>query len=151
MFIRFIVVNHYYVFSYSRIYEIANSLCNIRKIEKLKNYRGVNNSSTGLPTNMSTTTIVSPRSALLIALHIVELIPLNTDENKKFNYELMKLVIEDFAYKSPEILTHSTSWQRLESILKRHIQRCDEIWKVDIVDLYNGKLEIKSAIPNDSW
>ena len=76
---------------------------------------------------------------------------LNTDENKKFNYELMKLVIEDFTYKSPEILTHSTSWQRLESILKRHIQRCDEIWKVDIVDLYNGKLEIKSAMPNDSW
>jgi len=148
MFIRFIVVNHYYVFSYSRI---ANGLCNIRKIEKLKNYRGGNNSSTGLPTTMSTTTIVSPRSALLIALHIVELIPLNTDENKKFNYELMKLVIEDFAYKSPEILTHSTSWKRLESILKRHIQRCDEIWKVDIVDLYNGKLEIKSAIPNDSW
>ena len=148
MFIRFIVVNHYYVFSYSRI---ANGLCNIRKIEKLKNYRGGNNSSTWLPTTMSTTTIVSPRSALLIALHIVELIPLNTDENKKFNYELMKLVIEDFAYKSPEILTHSTSWQRLESILKRHIQRCDEIWKVDIVDLYNGKLEIKSAIPNDSW
>jgi len=100
---------------------------------------------------MSTATMVSLRSALLIAVHIVELIPLNTDENKKFNYELMKLVIEDFAYKSPEILTHFTSWKRLESILKRHIQRCDEIWKVDIVDLYNGKLEIKSAIPNDSW
>jgi mevalonate kinase len=100
---------------------------------------------------MSTATMVSLRSALLIAVHIVELIPLNTDENKKFNYELMKLVIEDFTYKSSEILTHSISWQRLESILKRHIQRCDEIWKVDIVDLYNGKLEIKSAIPNDSW
>lgn len=126
MFIRFIVVNHYYVFSYSRI---ANGLCNIRKIECLYKIK-IQPKKT---ITMSTTTIVSPRSALLIALHIVELIPLNTDENKKFNYELMKLVTEDFAYKSPEILTHSTSWQCLESILKRHIQRCDEIWKVDIV------------------
>jgi hypothetical protein len=76
---------------------------------------------------MSTATMVSPRSALLIAVHIIELIPLNTDENKQFSADLTKLVIEDFAYKSPEILTHSTSWQRLASILKRLIQRCDEI------------------------
>ena len=99
---------------------------------------------------MSTATIVSPRSALLIALHIVELIPLNTHENKQFNADLTKLIMDDFAYRAPEILTHYTSWQRLEDVLKRHIQSCDEIWKVDIVDLYCGKLEMKSAVSKDS-
>jgi hypothetical protein len=99
---------------------------------------------------MSTTTLVSPRSALLVAVHIVELIPLNTDINKQFSADLTKLIMDDFAYRSPEILTDASSWQRLETVLKRHIQSCDEIWKVDIVDLYNGKLEIKSAMPNDS-
>lgn len=99
---------------------------------------------------MSTTTIVSPRSALLIAVHIIELIPLNTDENKQFSADLKKLIMDDFAYRAPEILTHYSSWQRLEDVLKRHIHCCDEIWKVDIVDLYNGKLEIKSAVFNDS-
>ena len=94
---------------------------------------------------MSTTTIVSPRSALLIALHIVELIPLNTNENKRFAADLTKLISEDFAYRPPEILTHPSSWQRLETVLKRHIQCCDQPWKIDIVDLYNGKLDIQSV------
>jgi hypothetical protein len=80
-----------------------------------------------------------PRNALLIAIRILELIPENTEDC--FRKELTMLVMDDFAYRSPEILTHRSSWVRLESVLKKNISHFDEKWKVDILDLYNGKME----------
>jgi hypothetical protein len=84
-----------------------------------------------------------PRSALLIAIRILELIPENTEKNESFRTDLTNLVTQDFAYRSPELLTHPSSWIRLESVLRKNISNLDETWKADIVDVYNGQIAMK--------
>lgn len=90
---------------------------------------------------MSSEARPQPRNALLITLHIHQKISTN-DECKKFREELEKL-IGSFAYKSPEILTHSSSWIRLDYIMKKYIQNRDTAWKSDAIDIYTGAIVVE--------
>jgi hypothetical protein len=83
-----------------------------------------------------------PRNVLFVACYIETLIP---EDNKEFKNELIKLVKTDFAYKPPEILDSTSSWLKLDTIMKKYIPEIkitDELWKKHIVDVYTGKFVV---------
>lgn len=80
----------------------------------------------------------NPRSALLYAAHISMLLP---PDQQSFRDDLAYF-IKDCAYKSPEIVVHSSSWLQLDSIMKKYIIEIDEEWKEKVIDLYTGKTTI---------
>lgn len=76
-----------------------------------------------------------PRSALLIALKVLELIP---EDKQEFYKDIDYLIKRDYFYKDHDALTKSHSWKKLQSIMHKHIPLVDEEWKKIIVDVFIG-------------
>jgi len=81
----------------------------------------------------------SPRNVAVVACYIASVLPI---DQTKFKDEIMEYVMNDLSYKSPETLTHADTWQLFEIIMKKYIQKFDEPWKKEIVDIYIGKTKI---------
>jgi hypothetical protein len=82
-----------------------------------------------------------PRNALLIALHILQMIP---EDKKDFYNALDHLIKTDFFYKDTLALGLPYNWKKLEFIMHTYIPSPDEEWKEKIVNVYIGKIFIYS-------
>jgi len=82
-----------------------------------------------------------PRNALLIALHILQMIP---EDKKDFYNALDNLIKSDFFYKDAIALGLPYSWIKLEQIMHRYIPTPREEWEEKIVNFYIGKKFIYS-------
>ena len=80
-----------------------------------------------------------PRNALLVALHILQMIP---EEKTDFYNALDNLVKNDYFYKDNDALGLPYNWKKLEIIMHEYIPTPDEEWKEKIVNVYIGKTEI---------
>jgi len=77
-----------------------------------------------------------PRSALLVALIIIQMIP---EDQSEFYIALDNLIKKDFFYKDHNSLILSYNWKKLEQIMHTYISTADEEWKEKIVNVYIGK------------
>jgi hypothetical protein len=80
-----------------------------------------------------------PRNALLIALHILQMIP---EEQKDFYNAVDNLVKNDYFYKDHCALILPYNWKKLEVIMHTFIPTPDTEWKEKIVDVYIGKITL---------
>jgi len=77
-----------------------------------------------------------PRSALLVALIIIQMIP---EDQSEFYIALDNLIKKDFFYKDHNSLVLAYNWIKLEQIMHMYIPTADEEWKEKIVNVYIGK------------
>jgi hypothetical protein len=88
--------------------------------------------------------MTEPRNAAVISCEILSLIP---ETEKNFRSDVCKLLL-DYAYVSPEMLRETTSWCKLDAIMRKYIPTINEInteWKRDAIEKYtNVKYDIVS-------
>jgi hypothetical protein len=76
-----------------------------------------------------------PRNAAVVACEVLQQIP---EDETEFKNELKDFIMDDLAYRAPEILVHPRTWKLFEIIINKHIKNTDLPWKKNCIDVYLG-------------